>query len=140
MPKLPKKLMRFTIQELSAVASPAQEPAVMAIMKSDGPAGIAKARADFAGVVANIAKRDRIPQHMAMAKARTECPDAFAAAYSGGPGDVSGDQQLGTADTVSKARSDLMGIARDIAKTENCGLHIAMTKARRKRPDLFESL
>jgi hypothetical protein len=139
MPKLPKKLMRFTIQELSAVASPAQEPAVMAIMKSDGSAGIAKAHADFSSIVAGIAKRDNCPQTIAMSKARIECPDAFAAAY-GASGTAADDDPGEEMAKVANARSALMGMARDIAKAENCALHIGMAKARQKRPDLFGSL
>jgi hypothetical protein len=143
MPKLPKKLTRFTIQELSAVSSPAQEPALMTIMKSaDAPERLAKARADFSGIVATIAERDRVPQHMAMAKARNERPNAFEAAYgtSGDAADNAAEDLGEERAAAASARSALSRMARDIAKTEGVPQHIAMQKARQKRPDLFESL
>jgi hypothetical protein len=142
MPNKPHKVVSWLeIDELSACGSPAVEGAKAVILKSaDATDRVAKARADFAGVVHAIAKRDGCPQHMAMAKARQEHPSAFEAAYSGDQGGVLGDQQLGAADTVSKARSDLMGIAWDIAKTEGVPRHVAMQRARLKRPDLFEAL
>jgi hypothetical protein len=140
MAKPHKVLSWLEIDELSACGSPAVEGAKAVILKSvDATDRVAKARTDFFGIVESIGKRDRIPQCQAMAKARTECPDAFAAAYGTVPGDVSG-QWAGAAAMVSKAHSALMETARDIAKAEGLPQHIAMQKARRKRPDLFESL
>lgn len=44
---------------------------------------VEKARGDFNGKVTEIAKRDGIPQHEAMTKARTEHPDLFEAMQGG---------------------------------------------------------
>jgi hypothetical protein len=134
-------LNNLKLRAIAAVDEPCQAPALVAIMKSaDVPDRVAKARADFAGIAASIATRDRVPQHVAMAKARQEQPGAFEAAYCADEGrGVSGDP-LEPTNPVNKARSALVDLARDIAAKKGIPRHLAMQKARQERPDLFESL
>jgi hypothetical protein len=136
-------LHNLKLRAIAAVDSPAQAPALVAIVKSaDAPDQVAKARRDFSDIVATVAERDRIPQHLAMAKARNERPNAFEAAYgtSGDAADNAAEDLGEERAEAASARSELSRMARDIAKAEGVPQHIAMQKARRKRPDLFESL
>jgi hypothetical protein len=138
-----KVLSWLEIDELSACGSPAVEGAKAVILKSvDATDRVVKARADFSGIVATIAERDRIPQHLAMAKARNERPDAFAAAY-GASGMASDDasEELGEERAeAASARSALRRMATDIAKAENCSICAAMNKARQRAPELFNTV
>jgi predicted aconitase len=143
MAKPHKVLSWLEIDELSACGSPAVEGAKAVILKSvDATDRVAKARADFAGVVEGIAKRDRIPQHTAMAKARNEQPNAFAAAYgtSGDAADNAAEDLGEERAEAAAARSALRRMATDIAKAENCSICAAMNKARVRAPDLFNTV
>jgi hypothetical protein len=133
-------LNNLKLRAIAAVDEPCQSPALVAIMKSaDAPDPVAKARADFSSIVASIATRDRIPQHMAMAKARNERSSAFEAAYgtSGDAADNAAEDLGEERAEVAAARSALRRQATDIAKAEGVPFHVAMSKARVRAPDLF---
>lgn len=139
-----RKIKQLRIDELSAVDRPAAEPALAAIMKrnsaEENMTAITKAQADFSAAVREVAKRDGCLAYAAMAKARQERPELFAAAYAGRviavapPGAIQA-----PVSSVSKAASDFQSKVGEIAKRDGVAGHIAMQRARLEAPALFAS-
>lgn len=123
-------LHEIRLDRIAAVDDPCQEGARAVLMKGLN----ADVREIFNSRVAEIAKRDRIPRHRAMSKARREHPEIFAAMQTSAVATPS--RQLEDAPEVPEARTAFMS---KVADLQNRGTprHAAMTRVRRENPDEF---
>jgi hypothetical protein len=115
-----------------------------ALMKILAGKGGDDAQKSFDAKVAEIAKRDGIPEHEAMRTARAEHPAAFDALQASASSSSSSAQGDPTPDPMvrkqAEASAAFVAKSEEIAKRDGVPGYVAMSRARTEHPELFDAL
>ena len=133
-------LKEFRISEISVCDVPAQEGAVMLLMKRAEPQGFEKEETMFEERVTEITKREDCPRVEAMRKARIEHPDEFEdyqADYAISSPPV---EKAATLPGAAKAKREFDRTVSELVSSAGISRTAAMRRIRRERPDLYEAL
>lgn len=133
-------LKEFRIGEISVCDVPAQEGAVMLLMKRAELQGFEKEEAMFEKRVTEITERENCSRVEAMRKARVERPDEFEDYQAEGTISSHPLEKAETLPGAAKAKREFDRAVSELVSSAGISRTAAMTKIRRERPDLYEAL